>query len=148
MKTVMFECKRELTVRPGVKHDLQAVRFLVDLDLAAGERPTEVALLRLAGQLCDTGLVSANLGIVAGELIGCIGFLCPIVSHLGFQPLDFRGRQAGAAVQGLVLPVVGINGPHLFLVRLQLFKPGLEFLQGLGIVGADNVLVHDFDSFR
>ena len=116
---------------------MQAVGLPVDLHRAAGELPAHKGGFPLAGQLLYAAAYLPDIGVVIRQLPGQKGASSAAPGHAGLERLNALLGEVGTALQRLVLAVVGIYRFHHFLCGFQLFQLGLQFINGVGVVGAD-----------
>ena len=114
-------------VRLLIEEHLQPVAFPVRLDLTAIEGPALIFCFLFRGQLVNTGLGLPDRGVIVTQSIAFVrlGICPPAPGHLRFQLLNLLRGQKRATVQGLVLPVVGVDPFH---GGLELFQPFHLFL--------------------
>ena len=136
-EALAFERLPGIGVRLFLKNELQAVLRLIDLGLPAGECPADK--LGLMAQIFDTLAHPADVGVIVGEQIGRKrnGVFAPVLGHGRLDLFHLFRRQLGAALQRLVLAVVGIDRFHHGLLRLHSLQLFCELFHGKVIIGAD-----------
>ena len=130
-----------------IEEHLEPVGLPIHLHLAAIEGPALILRFRFLGQFLDAGLGLPDHGTVIGQgeaFIG-LGISPPVPCHGRFQFLDLLCGQERTTVQGLILPVEGVDRFHLFLILLQPLQLDLQFLHSLRVIGADAALARAAD---
>jgi len=120
------------------KH-LEPVRLHIHLHLAALEGPALEFSLLFGGQLLNPLLRLADVGIIVRQEIALVGLGIspPAPGHGRFSLFRLNRGKLRTTVQGLVLPVVGVDRFHPLLFLLQPCQLGFQFLHGLRVIGAD-----------
>ena len=136
-EALAFERLSGISIRLFRKKKLQAVFRLVDLGLAAGECPAHK--FRAVTQFLDALAHPADVGIIVGEQIGRKrnGVFAPVLGHGRLDLFRLLRRQLRAALQRLMLAVVGIDRFHHGLLGLHPLQLLCELFHGKVIVGAD-----------
>ena len=124
---------------------MQTVLCLVDLGFAAGESPTHK--LAAVFQIVNALAHPADIGVVVRQQKRGIRhrIFAPVIRHRGLQSANILVGQAGTALQGLVLAVIGIDAFHGGLQLLQPRQFLFQLFHGKVIVGADPACTHRLD---
>lgn len=112
----------DIPVRLLMEEHLQPVALPVHLHLAALEGPALIFRFRFRGQLRNAGLDLTDGGAVVGKHKAGVwlGVRLPVTGHCRFPLFDLILSQQRTALQGLVLPIIGVDRFHFLLIPLQL----------------------------